>query len=85
MAEDAPQPAGLNERVKEVIDGIRPYIQNDGGDIDLVGVDDDGTVRVRLRGACVGCPMSAMTLKNGIEQRLRQLVPEVTSVENVPE
>jgi Fe-S cluster biogenesis protein NfuA len=85
MAEDAPQPAGLNERVKEVIDGIRPYIQADGGDIDLVGVDDDGTVRVRLRGACVGCPMSAMTLKNGIEQRLRQQVPEVTRVENVSE
>jgi Fe-S cluster biogenesis protein NfuA len=83
MAENTPNQPTLHERVSQVIDGIRPYIQADGGDIDLVGVDDGGTVQVRLRGACVGCPMSAITLKNGIEQRLRQLVPEVTSVENV--
>ena len=83
MAETAPNQPTLLERVKNVIDSIRPFIQADGGDIDLLGMDDDGTVRVRLRGACVGCPMSAMTLKSGIEQRLREQVPEVTGVVNV--
>ena len=81
---DVPQAnSDLHERVARVIDGIRPYIQGDGGDIDLVGVEDDGTVKVRLRGACAGCPHAAITLKMGIERALRQQVPEIREVVNV--
>lgn len=76
-------PAGnpdLNQRVTDVINGIRPYIQADGGDIELVGVEADGTVKVRLRGACAGCPASQVTLKQGIERTLRERVPEIREV-----
>ncbi|MFQ5494816.1 MAG: NifU family protein [Phycisphaerae bacterium] len=59
---------------------VRPMAQSDGGDIELVDVDDQGVVRVRLHGACVGCPSSAMTLTMGIERNLKQRVPEVTRV-----
>ena len=72
-----------HERVADVINSIRPYIQGDGGDIDLVGIEDDGTVKVRLRGACSGCPHAAMTLKMGIERTLREHVPEVREVVSV--
>jgi Fe-S cluster biogenesis protein NfuA len=68
------------ERVKAALDSIRPALQADGGDVELLGVDD-GVVRVRLTGACAGCPMATLTLKEGIEQRLKELVPEVKSVE----
>ena len=57
----------LKERVKEVLDKIRPALQADGGDVELIDVTEDGTVKVRLKGACAGCPMSQMTLKQGIE------------------
>lgn len=70
----------LYDRVAAVIDAIRPMAQSDGGDIELVGVDADGVVRVRLHGACVGCPSSAMTLTMGIERNLKDQVPEVTRV-----
>ncbi len=75
--------AGWKERVGQVITGIRPFIRADGGDIELVSVDDDGTVSVRLKGACVGCPSSTMTLKMGIERHLRERIPEVTNVVSV--
>jgi len=61
---------------------IRPALQADGGDVELVDVTD-GLVKVRLKGACAGCPMSVMTLKSGIEKFLKQQVPEVTKVEAV--
>ena len=81
---DAPQTnSDLHERVARVIDGIRPYIQGDGGDIELVAVEDDGTVKVKLSGACSGCPHAAMTLKMGIERALREQVPEVREVVDV--
>jgi Fe-S cluster biogenesis protein NfuA len=81
---DAPQSnSGLHDRVAQVIDNIRPYIQGDGGDIQLVGVDDDGTVTVKLSGACSGCPHAAMTLKMGVERAIRQHVPEVREVVSV--
>lgn len=81
---DAPQgQTDLHERVAQVINGIRPYIQGDGGDIDLVGVENDGTVKVRLTGACSGCPHAAMTLKMGVERALRQHVPEIREVIHV--
>jgi Fe-S cluster biogenesis protein NfuA len=67
-------------KVAEVIDAIRPMLQNDGGDIELVGVDADKTVRVRLQGACRGCPGARMTLKMGVERVLRQKVSDVKEV-----
>jgi Fe-S cluster biogenesis protein NfuA len=72
----------MKELVQKVIDQIRPMLQRDGGDVELVGVDG-GVVQVRLQGACKGCPMSQMTLKNGIEKFLKQQIPEVNRVESV--
>ncbi len=71
------------ERVQESLNKIRPALQRDGGDVELVDAGDDGVVKVRLRGACGGCPMSQMTLKMGIERLLKKDVPEVKSVEAV--
>jgi len=73
----------LREKVEEVISRIRPFLQRDGGDVELVDVQPDGVVKVRLRGACSGCPGATMTLKNAIENTLKQEVPEVKSVEQV--
>jgi Fe-S cluster biogenesis protein NfuA len=74
----------MRERVQEVIDEIRPMLQADGGDVELVEVSADGVVKVRLTGACGGCPMSQMTLSRGIESRLKASIPEVSRVESVP-
>lgn len=68
------------DKVKAVIEEIRPYLKADGGDAELVEVTDDGTVKLRLLGACGHCPMSIMTLKMGIEKRLKERVPEVKEV-----
>jgi len=79
-------PAGehsVRGRVERVLEAIRPAIQADGGDIELLEVNGAGVVRIRLHGACVGCPSSMMTLKVGIEQNLRTYVPEVTGIEAV--
>ena len=73
----------MKEKVQEVINEIRPNLQADGGDIDLVDVTPDGIVKVKLRGACHGCPGAAMTLKMGVERLLKQRIPEVTGIENV--
>ncbi len=73
----------LKERVEDALDKVRPSLQADGGDVQLVDVGDDGVVKVRLTGACGGCPMSQMTLKMGIEKILKQNVPEIQSVESV--
>ena len=70
------------EKIQETLNLIRPQLQADGGDVELVGVED-GNVKVRLQGACAGCPMSQMTLKNGIEKILKKTIPEIKSVENV--
>ena len=67
------------EKVKDVLDKVRPYLVRDGGNVELVEVTD-GTVKVKLVGACAGCPMSKMTLKNGIERILKQEIPEVKEV-----
>ena len=72
----------MKESVQAVIEKIRPMLQADGGDVELVGVEG-GVVKVRLRGACKGCPMSQMTLKNGIERYMKKEVPEVDRVEAV--
>ncbi|MEJ2690241.1 MAG: NifU family protein [Deltaproteobacteria bacterium] len=72
----------MREKVQSALDKIRPTLQKDGGDVVLIDVSDDGVVTVQLTGACKGCPMSQMTLKNGIEKFLRAEVPEVKSVES---
>lgn len=74
----------LRKRVDEVLNVIRPNLQADGGDVELLGVTDEGIVQVRLQGACHGCPMAAMTLQMGIERVLKNEIPEVQGVENVP-
>ena len=73
----------MKERVQAALDKVRVRLQADGGDAELVDVAEDGTVKVRLKGACNGCPMSQMTLKNGIERFLKTEVPEVKTVESV--
>ena len=70
----------FESKVTDVIESIRPMLQNDGGDIELVGVDPDYTVRVRLQGACRGCPGARMTLKMGVERMLKQRISEVKEV-----
>jgi Fe-S cluster biogenesis protein NfuA len=73
----------VRERVEEVMNEIRPMLQADGGDVELVDVTEEGVVKVRLTGACGGCPMSQITLSSGIERRLKAAVPEVQRVESV--
>lgn len=73
----------MKEKVETVIEGLRKYLQADGGDIELVEVTEDNIVRVKLKGACNGCPGAQMTLKMGVERALREVVPEVAGVEAV--
>ncbi|MBL7942434.1 MAG: NifU family protein [Flavobacteriales bacterium] len=73
----------LFERVNRSLEGIRPYLLADGGDITLVEITDDLTARVELHGACSGCSMSVMTMKAGVEQTIRTAVPEIRNVEAV--
>jgi Fe-S cluster biogenesis protein NfuA len=73
----------LREKVEDALNKVRPSLQADGGDVEFVDVDEDGVVKVRLTGACGGCPMSQMTLKMGIEKILKQNVPEISRVEAV--
>ena len=71
------------KKVPEVLEKVRPVLQRDGGDVELIEVTDDGIVKVALRGHCHGCPMSQMTIKMGIEYELKKEIPEVTKVESV--
>ena len=73
----------LKEQVSKSLMIVRPSLQADGGDVELVDVNDEGVVSVRLVGACRGCPMSTMTLKMGIERILKEQIPEIKSVEAV--
>ncbi|OGF45042.1 MAG: hypothetical protein A2231_00585 [Candidatus Firestonebacteria bacterium RIFOXYA2_FULL_40_8] len=72
----------IKEKVQKALDKVRPSLQADGGDVELVEVTADNVVKVKLKGACAGCPMSQMTLKNGIEKFLKKEIPEVKSVES---
>ena len=72
----------MREKVEKAIEKIREFLQQDGGDIEIVDVKD-GVVKVKLTGACGCCPMSSMTLKNGVERALKEAVPEVVRVEAV--
>ncbi len=73
----------MKEEVRQALEEVRPHLQVDGGDVELVDVDDDGTVKVRLTGSCAGCPMSQLTLKWGVENYLKKKIPAVKSVEAV--
>ncbi|HPC97845.1 MAG TPA: NifU family protein [Bacteroidales bacterium] len=73
----------LYERVQNALNKIRPYLQSDGGDISLIEITDDNTVKVKLQGACHGCPFSMQTLRSGVEQALIKEVPEVRRVISV--
>jgi len=73
----------MKKRVEAVLDKIRPMLQKDGGNVELVEITDNNIVKVRLQGACAGCPMSQMTLKNGIERVLKQEIPKIKAVESV--
>jgi Fe-S cluster biogenesis protein NfuA len=85
MAATATNPTPtVKDRVLDVINLIRPAVQADGGDIELVDVTDDGIVQIRFHGACHGCPSSTMTLQMGIERNLRDKVPEIRQVVPVP-
>jgi len=81
MTENAQPSGGMKKQVAEIVGRIRPLLQADGGDIELVGVDEQtGVVSVRLQGACKGCPGAAMTLKMGVERHLKERVPSVSEV-----
>ena len=73
----------MKEQVQEALNDIRPHLQADGGDIELVEVTADGIVKVRLTGACSGCPGAAMTLQLGVERAVKERVPEIKAVEAV--
>jgi Fe-S cluster biogenesis protein NfuA len=79
----SPDAGSVKERVEHVLSLIRPAIQDDGGDVQLVDITDEGVARIRLLGACIGCPSSSMTLQMGIERNLREKVPQITAVEQV--
>ena len=76
----ADESAAFGAKVADVIESIRPALQGHGGDVELVGIDEDKTVKVKLQGACQGCPGAAMTMKMGIERILKEKVPEVKEV-----
>jgi len=73
----------MREKVEAALNKVRPFLQADGGDVKLIDVTPEGLVRVKLTGACGGCPMSRMTLKHGVERAIREDVPEITGVESV--
>lgn len=73
----------MSEKIEKALETIRPYLRADGGDVELVSVSDEGIVEVRLTGACVGCPMSQMTLRAGVERSLMREVPGIRRVEAV--
>lgn len=73
----------ITRKVEATIEQIRPYLQSDGGDIDLIEITDDLVIKVKLKGACGSCPYSVMTLKNGVEEAIRKVVPEIKEVVGV--
>ncbi|WP_299763943.1 NifU family protein [uncultured Dokdonia sp.] len=73
----------LTQKVEDALEEIRPFLQSDGGDITLLGIDEGTTVRVQLEGACVGCSVNQMTLKSGVEMTIKKHAPQIESVINV--
>lgn len=82
-AANPPPALPLRDRALQILDMIRPAIQSDGGDVELLDITPQGVVRIRLHGACVGCPSSTMTLRIGIERNLMDNIPEITGVQAV--
>jgi Fe-S cluster biogenesis protein NfuA len=83
VAPSATPPTALHARVEKIVNLIRPAVQADGGDIEFVGITSENIVQIRMHGACVGCPSSAVTLQTGIERNLREHAPEVRGVVSV--
>lgn len=75
--------ATLTQKVENALEEIRPFLQSDGGDITLLGIEDDKIVRVQLQGACVGCSVNQMTLKSGVEMTIKKHAPQIEEVINV--
>ncbi|WP_310994090.1 NifU family protein [Aequorivita marina] len=73
----------LTTKVEQALDEIRPFLQNDGGDISLISIDDDKVVKVQLLGACVGCSVNQMTLKSGVEMTIKKYAPQIERVVNI--
>lgn len=73
----------LKEKVEKALDNVRPHLQADGGNVELIDVTEDGIVKVKLTGACGSCPMSAMTLQYGVTNAIKQAVPEIKEVQSV--
>ena len=73
----------LTQKVEDALEEIRPFLQSDGGDISLLGIEEGKTVRVQLEGACVGCSVNQMTLKSGVEMTIKKYAPQIESVINV--
>ena len=73
----------LKEKVEDALKEVRPMLQSDGGDVELISVTDDGKVTLKLTGACSGCPMSSMTLKMGVERIIKKKVPQIKEVISV--
>ncbi|MTI21533.1 NifU family protein [Fulvivirga sp. RKSG066] len=73
----------LTERIDRALDNIRPYLETDGGNVKIIEITDDMVVKLELLGACGSCPMSTMTLKAGVEEAIKKVVPEVTAVEAI--
>lgn len=82
---DLTQHKELIDKVEEALQSIRPFLQRDGGDVELIDVSEDHNVKIKLIGACASCTMSGMTMKNGIEQSIRQLVPQIQEIIEVAE
>ena len=77
--------SNFRKRIEDALDTLRPYLQSDNGDVELVDVTDEMTVKLRFKGACSSCSMSAMTLRAGIEETLLRMIPELKSVEAISE
>ena len=73
----------LKSNIEKALDEIRPFLQNDGGDISLISIEDDKIVKVQLQGACVGCSVNQMTLKSGVEMTIKKYAPPIEKVINV--
>ncbi|WP_089887140.1 NifU family protein [Kriegella aquimaris] len=76
-------PEELKVNVEKALEEIRPFLQSDGGDISLVSIDNENSVKVRLQGACVGCTVNQMTLKSGVEMTIKKYAPQIEEVVNV--
>ena len=73
----------IHQKVEDALQSIRPYLEADGGDVKILNIDDEGIVKLELLGACGSCPMSTMTLKAGVEEAIKRVVPEITGVETI--